>query len=553
MGVKQLAATGQTRVRVEADVCIVGAGIAGLVAGVRLARSGKRRVVIVESGVKPDDQTVHALDRIANPSTNYRGDLRARGLGGTSAKWGGKLLPLSPSDVEARPWLGLPAWPLSFGELNRYRAEIEAMMGIDAASYEEDAAMLLDPERLLPRADPAFALRFPKRPSLANHALAHVLRRDLDALENLELWLGATVTSFHFDANARIRKLVARNLAGQALELKARAYLLAAGALESTRLTLLADRASNGAISRMTESLGRHLNDHLGLVVATLRPRDARRTNRMLADRWTLGADRHLHFELRPEVQAAHEIASAYFDIGLDVSDDSGLAQARLALSSARERRLREAVVHGVRALTDLPSLLRTLHWRYGYRQKYWPRDAVAAIKIWAEQLPHDTNRITLSRELDELGQPRIQVTFQRTDAEERTLRTCVAELHAFWRRKVAHTCDLDFEPWVFDPNARLAERAEELAHPAGTTRMGTNRATSVVDPQLRVHAIANLSIASSSVFPSSGSANPVYTIMQLAMRAADAIARGLDGKLVSQSSAGGEPAQPIESPLSAS
>jgi choline dehydrogenase-like flavoprotein len=61
---------------------------------------------------------------------------------------------------------------------------------------------------------------------------------------------------------------------------------------------------------------------------------------------------------------------------------------------------------------------------------------------------------------------------------------------------------------------------------------MGDDPATSVVDRQLRVHAISNLSVASASAFPSSGSANPTFTIMQLAMRAADAIAARLHAPL---------------------
>jgi choline dehydrogenase-like flavoprotein len=43
-----------------------------------------------------------------------------------------------------------------------------------------------------------------------------------------------------------------------------------------------------------------------------------------------------------------------------------------------------------------------------------------------------------------------------------------------------------------------------------------------VVDRQCRVHGIANLYVAGSSVFPTAGSANPTLTIVALALRLAE-------------------------------
>src|SRR5215813_6746496 len=58
--------------------------------------------------------------------------------------------------------------------------------------------------------------------------------------------------------------------------------------------------------------------------------------------------------------------------------------------------------------------------------------------------------------------------------------------------------------------------------HHIGTTRMGTSPQTSVVDANCQVHGVENLFIASSSVFPSSGQANPTFLAVALAERLAD-------------------------------
>lgn len=522
---------------VGGSVCIIGAGAAGLLAAVRLARHPDVRVVVVESGIDKDDPHIQALNTIDNPNDNYRGDLRARGLGGTTTRWDGKLLPISRGDMAARPWVSLPAWPFDPSELDRYVGEIERLMGVDRASYEEDIASLLDPGQLLPRDDRDFAQRWPKRPAPANLDLAHVLRDEIADRDNLDIWLGATVSSFAFDPDStRLESIVAIDHRGNSLTVTAQEFLIAAGALESTRLTLIADSQSGGVISKGSDALGRHFNDHFGLEVATVRPIDRRMTNAALADRWILGPNRHLHFELRPEVQQTGRIASTYFDFGVEVPYQSALTQARQAVRAARERRVGAALRSAFAAMTDLPLLVNTLVWRYRNKLKYWPTDA--RLKIWIEQLPHPENRVVLSDSVDTLGLPLLRFEFHRTDDEERALRVTVSRIRAFWDRHFGSLARLEWDAAVDRTGGRLIDLSVELAHPAGSTRMGLDPATSVVDPWLRVHRVPNLSVASSSVFPSSGSANPTFTIMQLAMRAADAIGSRLGRSAVSDESA---------------
>jgi choline dehydrogenase-like flavoprotein len=59
-----------------------------------------------------------------------------------------------------------------------------------------------------------------------------------------------------------------------------------------------------------------------------------------------------------------------------------------------------------------------------------------------------------------------------------------------------------------------------------GTTRMGESASTSVVDRDCRVHGYANLFVAGSSVFPTGGYANPTLTIVALALRLAETLAK---------------------------
>jgi choline dehydrogenase-like flavoprotein len=80
----------------------------------------------------------------------------------------------------------------------------------------------------------------------------------------------------------------------------------------------------------------------------------------------------------------------------------------------------------------------------------------------------------------------------------------------------------LNWHPAAVDPGMPIIAQAEACAHPSGSTRMGTDPAESVVGPDLHCHAVPNVAVASASVFPTAGSANPTFTIMGLALWLAD-------------------------------
>ncbi len=60
--------------------------------------------------------------------------------------------------------------------------------------------------------------------------------------------------------------------------------------------------------------------------------------------------------------------------------------------------------------------------------------------------------------------------------------------------------------------------------HVMGTTRMGEDPATSVVDAYGRVHGLENVIVADSSVFVTSAGYGPTLTLVALAARAATAL-----------------------------
>ena len=137
------------------------------------------------------------------------------------------------------------------------------------------------------------------------------------------------------------------------------------------------------------------------------------------------------------------------------------------------------------------------------------------------EQLPDPANRITPDpQKRDQLGLPRPRIVYRIDDytraglAEARRIHTeAFAKLAA---TEVSHMPDAQFQG---------------AGHVMGTTRMGKDAKTAVVDADLRAFDHRNLFIEGSGVFPTAGAANPTLTIAALALRSVDAIRTTLTGK----------------------
>ena len=85
--------------------------------------------------------------------------------------------------------------------------------------------------------------------------------------------------------------------------------------------------------------------------------------------------------------------------------------------------------------------------------------------------------------------------------------------------------------PWnreLWLPDDSWLKLTRDTNHAMGGTCMGTDPASSVVDRNLKVHGVSNLFVASCSVYPTGGCANPTFTLMALALRLGDHLADSL-------------------------
>ena len=505
-----------------ASFCVVGAGIAGLLLATRLARR-KRKVIVLESGNMRFDPAVHALNEIDDPAQRYSRSLngRYRGLGGSSSRWGGRMIPISPSDSQARQHIAQPEWPINQHVLDGYERELEKLFSVGHDPFDEIDIISNGMSGLLSTDEEDFKVRWAKCPTFKRCNIATMLGDELRSSLHASVWLNATVSDFGLDrAAGRLVTLKAQSLAERRIAVSADQFVIAAGTIESTRLLLLLNEASDRHAFAGTDALGRYFQDHLKAEVAQVDRQRPALTNHLLSYRFVKGTRRDLHLELSCGAQESEAVSSAFVYVSMDLAN-SGLAAIKGIAHGLQQRKVELRQVGA--AMKDLRLVARGAFWRLWHKQLYVPPGVPFRLMTSIEQLPHAQNRITLSHTRDRLGMPKARLDWKPRASDERTFRATAQRLKHYWQRSGFDSlCPLVWDPAVADPHAYITDKAEACAHPSGSIRMGTDPATSVVGPDLRCHGVPNVAVASAAIFPTAGSANPTFTIMKLALWLAD-------------------------------
>lgn len=179
-----------------------------------------------------------------------------------------------------------------------------------------------------------------------------------------------------------------------------------------------------------------------------------------------------------------------------------------------------------LKALRDLPYVAKLGMWRALHHQLLWPRPASYELHVVAEQLPRHANCISLAQKTDVFGLPLAAIDWRILDEDYRTFRVVRRLFDQFWTR---HGLQRMGElAWYGDADAKTLGGLSQtdVYHPGGSTRMGIDARSAVLDRDLRVFGISNLWSASTAAFPSGGGANPTLTLILFTLRLGDHLAK---------------------------
>ena len=499
----------------KADICIVGAGAAGLAMIQKLAKTGLK-VLLIESGGLRDTPAGQVLNKGTSNHADYPfTESRARAFGGTTVRWTGACMPLDRVDFEPRPWLAHSGWPISLGDLEQFDKEAASIFGIPS-SQSLQAQLERSPFH---GCDLESKTVFYSNPLNLGRKYRRLVRRSA----TVTCLLNGSVTELILDASGqRIECLEIRCLTGHRFTVRARATILATGGIENARLLLASNTTQSAGIGNRHDVVGRYHMEHpikpVGILPIGTRCHDALLfTNRVrtggAAARGTLGLSRecrereklldmHLRFYRYHRLEdGAPVIAAKELEVG------RGHASGRGALASFWR-------THRGNIATGALPYAAWHFWNKIYRRARFDRLRFTA---FVEQEPDPENRVTLSREKDAFGKPLAHLHYHESNfMNDSILRTLELMRTAFRQQGFG---ELRYGPGNI---AHLANYEKYGLHQLGSTRMADDPRHGVVDRDCRVHGIENLFIAGSSVFCTGGAANPTLTIAALSLRLAD-------------------------------
>jgi len=517
---------------IRSDLCVVGAGAAGITLAMQFAESGLQ-VCLLESGDHRPDAKIQELYDLETIGYPMRQDFvsRARQFGGSCNLWAGRNMRMSPIDFEPRDWVPNSGWPLQYAELEPHYVQAEKVLRVPPHRRFSAVAAIPDIEGeergMFEGGDlePTAALWGTKPMRFAKANLA-ALRNS----RNISVYLKANVTEIVPSENGNaVEYLVVRTLSGREMTVRARTVVLACGGLENTRLLLVSRRRHAHGIGNEHDIVGRYFLEHPRALHGRIRVREGVSLPYLTGIPLSDGKVQ-LGVALSEQAQRSARVLNGY--VGLEPAMSEMAARQYGRSMSLAKMIVRRGYDHSEKAShvdgTNIRELIYQLtpkeimpHWLYRpyalIKRKARRRLKIGHLTVinFCEQAPDPASRVTLSEQRDALGVNKLVLDWHIGELERRT----VTYLHDVIGRAVERAGIGAMEV--------SSHEADELhftdaSHHMGTTRMSDDPRTGVVDRHCRVHGLTNLYVASSSVFPTGGHANPTLTIIALTLRLAE-------------------------------
>ncbi len=522
------------------DLCIVGTGPVGMALALEFERLG-REVLVLESGGMETDSALADASRaeIVDPNRHAAMEISVcRALGGTSWTWGGRCVAYDDIDWMDREYVPGIHWTMLHDEIRPWYSRAAEYLLCGTGPF------------VLPFAKPLTAgLRLDGLERWSRNTRVILEHRErLLASEKIKISLNSTVTGFGLSEDGgRVESLTVSTPEGLR-NVKARSAILAMGGVETTRLLLNAQQQYPHHFGGTDGPLGRYYMGHLSGKIANIIFGDPATIGDLDFKLGEDGAYYRRRLMLTVETQLEHRLLNTTFwpdnPPFYDPSHGSGVLSSvflalafpptgrrllseaiRLAHTGPRPYKLaahlKNAVLGAPRGARDIYGILYDRFFGKPRKPGFLVRNRGGqyALHYHSEQVPNPESRIQLSAEKDAFGLARARIDLRYTEQDFQSVIDSHRVLDEALRANKMGRLQYRY------PAGELLERVNEHAsdglHQVGTTRMGTDPAESVVDANLKVHGLANLYVASSSVFPTTGQANSTLLAIAFGLRLA--------------------------------
>lgn len=514
------------------DICIIGAGCAGVTLAKLLGENGYD-VCILESGnITPNDETQHLydFDCVGYPvRENFQN--RVRYWGGTCNIWPGRTMILNKLDLKKRPWVPNSGWPISYSELLKYYEKATKLLGVaDITKYKAKywESVMNKHERSF------FYSRFIK-PNVSIWAKKPMrfgyrtkFYKAIAFSPNTTAYVNANVKEIRLHNNkSTVKEVLVYCLNGKMFSVRANYFILSAGGLENPRILLASRRQIPNGIANNNDIVGRYFMDHPRAIYGEIDLTKGVNLSNYFGFPIKEGKSQ-IGISISDEIIKHEGLLNNYISLEPKVSDATRETyQSLVGIAKRVLRKGHSGKRFDLKAgeIAQIPELIYLLtprelfpHWSYYWGTKIlklipiFPTIKKAVIVNYCEQPPNPQSRVFLGKDYDKLNMPKLVLDWKICDQERRT----VSYLQNLLRD---HISALGIGTINYNSENSESLYFTDASHHIGTTRMSEDPKTGVVDNNCRAHSVNNLFLAGSSVFPTSGHANPTLTIIALAIR----------------------------------
>lgn len=495
---------------IEGDVCIIGAGAAGISIALDWVNNGYK-VILLEGGGFEYNEDVQEL--YAGKTTGQRyyplKSSRLHYFGGTTNHWAGMCSTMDPIDFKKRDWVENSGWPIQFEDLDPYYRLAHDLVEIGPYNYDRKFWTDNDPTlKVLPLNDEVIYSKIYQFSPPTRFGKKY--KENITKAANIHLYTNANVIDIKTSENVNsIEYVTTSNHAGKTHKVKAKHFILACCSIQNARLLLASNKQAPAGLGNDNDLVGRYFMEH-------------------------------------PEIKSGELWINHPDPLKLYVYNDGYNAKVRAELAITEAKQVEHKLLNGTISLSPL-DIAKNMKPIIETWSKEDPRESnkstedaniKAVKKKWLsvfskhknqgfelftriEQTPNPNSRVTLDKEKDALGVPRATLNWELTNFDKQSIRSLYSILgQQFGISGLGRVKVMDF---LKDENDHAWPSSTGGGwHHMGTTRMSDTPKTGVVDANCKVHGIENLYIAGSSCFVTGGAVNPTLSLIALSLRLSD-------------------------------
>ena len=493
------------------DLCIIGGGIIGIYVTIEMLKKGFKILLIDAGPLNPlfSEELGFESEFLSNV---YNGATFGRqfGLGGTSEKWGGLLIPHNEYDLSDNDYIS--SWKFIIETINEFENQVFKNLSLKKSylNLSTQNKDFMDQNLVFSK---SFELKKGIRLNSYFRNFKRILNNEIKN-KNLKILINAVAKKWDIKTNSSnrfVKNLICESFKKKQSKIKSKEFLISSGALESCRILLEIEEECKSKIFPKQNRPGNSLCDHISLPIGKIINDEKNLLLKYLSPNFlnsSLVTYRFVNKSNQPNYR------KGFFHFIFN-SKDSVYELIKDVQNSIQQNKFKSLNLKLIpSALYNIPSL--TIN-RIINKKVYFPPDTEKILKYDISLNKRDNRFLNLSNNKDVFGRKKILLNW-KIDQDDISINN--KEINYFiekWNFKGSKMPII--EPLSINYSDKLLnEKSYDAYHPTGTSVIGENTLFPISE-DFTVSTFRNLYSISTGLLPSSGTANPTFTVLCLAQR----------------------------------